>query len=291
MLWWTIRQLRSQNPKTREQAAKKLAFGKSKPESAVGPLINALKDANEDVRWWAVVALGDIGDARAVEPLLEILQPRIDGDKTKYQPMKEHHDDTFTGILIEALGSIGDKRAVESIIQILRSPVHLIREAAAKALGQLRDEKAVEGLISVLKDRRGKMWAIQPGRLHEAQEAAAEALVQIGTPSVGRLTSELNTEDAYLRRAIESALYKITGKEEYEKDFSKPIIEIWCVHCGRSNAEVEMGRDIGYLGVIYARCSECSEEDDKRGGSAETIKRIASYSEEQRRKARNPLRI
>ena len=46
-----------------------VAIGKS----AVEPLIKALEDEDEDVRYYAADALGKIGDKRAVEPLLGIL--------------------------------------------------------------------------------------------------------------------------------------------------------------------------------------------------------------------------
>ena len=43
-------------------------------EPAVEPLIEALKDKDQDVRWEAALALGNIGDERAVEPLIEALK-------------------------------------------------------------------------------------------------------------------------------------------------------------------------------------------------------------------------
>ena len=39
----------------------------------VEPLITALKDSDYSVRWYAAQALGKIGDARAVEPLIKAL--------------------------------------------------------------------------------------------------------------------------------------------------------------------------------------------------------------------------
>lgn len=41
--------------------------------NAVDPLIEALKDKNDLVRKGAVVALGEIGDPKAIEPLVNIL--------------------------------------------------------------------------------------------------------------------------------------------------------------------------------------------------------------------------
>jgi len=43
-------------------------------EPAVGPLIESLKDRDEDIRGGAANALGEIGDRRAVEPLIQALK-------------------------------------------------------------------------------------------------------------------------------------------------------------------------------------------------------------------------
>ncbi len=45
---------------------------------AVGPLIAALNDENNQVRWCAAKALGNLGDARAVGPLIAALNDEND---------------------------------------------------------------------------------------------------------------------------------------------------------------------------------------------------------------------
>ena len=99
-------------------------------EDAVEPLITILKDANKS-RWrtrfrissqLASQALGRIGDARAVEPLIETFKKMDD-----YLEVK--------GSIAEALGRIGDARAVEPLIGALNEPV--IRLQVANALGMI----------------------------------------------------------------------------------------------------------------------------------------------------------
>lgn len=68
---------------------------------AIEPLIQALKDKDEDVRRNAVEALGKIGDTRAVEPLIQALED-------KNADVRE--------TAVEALGKIGDVRAAEETI-------------------------------------------------------------------------------------------------------------------------------------------------------------------------------
>lgn len=51
---------------------------------AVDPLIQALKDEDDDVREAAADALGDIGDGRAVEPLTQALNDKDVCEAAKY---------------------------------------------------------------------------------------------------------------------------------------------------------------------------------------------------------------
>ncbi|NDJ52947.1 MAG: HEAT repeat domain-containing protein [Chloroflexi bacterium] len=64
---------RKQHPELRAQAAESLALLKA--TGAVPALIEALYDDHADVRFWAVFALGQIGDQRAL-PMLERLAQR-----------------------------------------------------------------------------------------------------------------------------------------------------------------------------------------------------------------------
>lgn len=67
--------------------------------------IAALQDADKSVRQTAVKELGEIGGARAVEPLVAIL---------------EDADRDVARAAVTALGQIGDHRAVEPLIAVLR---------------------------------------------------------------------------------------------------------------------------------------------------------------------------
>ena len=91
----------------------------------VEPLIVALEDANRSVAFWAAGALGRIGDTRAVEPLVVLLN-----DKDRDQRLRAR--------AAEALGRIGDTRAVEPLSVVLGEGSEIIRGKAAPALKKLR---------------------------------------------------------------------------------------------------------------------------------------------------------
>lgn len=114
---------------------------------AVDSLITALK--NERVCYSAIRALGHISDARAVEPLINLLA-------------------NTTGFVqyaaIRALGHIGNDRATGPLIRALQHIDVEARWNAAEALGHIRDAGAVEPLVNAIEDRltgRTSWFAIQ----------------------------------------------------------------------------------------------------------------------------------
>ena len=131
----------------REEAAE--ALGQIGDVRAVMPLIRALQDTNEneDFREVAADTLGNLRDARAVEPLIRTLE-----DASIH----------VRAAASKALGNIRDVRAVQHLIEKIQwkfvdSEDESVWRAAAKALGQIRDNRAIEPLIALAKITRGKI--------------------------------------------------------------------------------------------------------------------------------------
>lgn len=114
---------------------------------AVEPLIQLLKDESAGVlQEKAAGILGEIGDTRAVEPLILVLE-----------------NDLNLCILrqaaAESLGKIRDQRAVESLIKVLDEVYWSIPrdydtcKSVLRALGEIRDKRAAKRLITIF-DRR-----------------------------------------------------------------------------------------------------------------------------------------
>lgn len=72
MTWWKLRQLKSRNDQTRRRAIKGLS--RSRDPRAMAALMAALTDETYLVRKEAAQALGEIGDARAVGPLINLIE-------------------------------------------------------------------------------------------------------------------------------------------------------------------------------------------------------------------------
>jgi HEAT repeat protein len=101
-------------------------------------LIKALDySKSTNVRIDAAKALGEIGDAQAMELLITAL-----GD--------ENSD--VRAAVANALGGIGGLEAVEPLIITLDDESENVRSATAEALGEIGDARAVEPLIAALKD-------------------------------------------------------------------------------------------------------------------------------------------
>lgn len=148
----------------------------------VDALILALKDDDRAVREDATIALGIIGDPKAVDGLIEAM---------KEGAVKRH--------AISALGMIGDARALRPVMDALKgkgfiqqgtptpgciiSEDLLIKEAAATALGHFRDQKVIPDLIFLLKDI-------------VLREYAASSLVLMGDVAIEPLVAFLHDPDA-----------------------------------------------------------------------------------------------
>jgi HEAT repeat protein len=139
---------------------------------------------DSSLRRAAAEALGQLGDARAVEPLIGAL-----GDETV----------SVRQAAVGALGELDDARAVEPLIGLLHGKDRWsVRDAAVLALGRLGDARAVEPLIGLLHDEDGSLV-----------QKAVEALTAIGASAVEPLIDALDDKDEYVRGAAVGALRAI----------------------------------------------------------------------------------
>ncbi|MBA3870992.1 MAG: HEAT repeat domain-containing protein [Anaerolineae bacterium] len=169
--------LEDSNPKVRGCAVSVLAS--LRIEAAIEPILRKLADTEREVRFSTLWALNtfQIKDARAVEPLIQVLEDTDDKiGGTTYQA-------------IDALVAISDLRAVEPLISVVNREKIFenlpVRRKAVQGLGELQDARAVPILIKTLSDWSGEGQRVfgfeEVGGWPSMCDYAAHALEKIGT--------------------------------------------------------------------------------------------------------------
>jgi HEAT repeat protein len=243
-----------------------------KARREIQELIKALSyPSSAQIRHEAAKALGEIGDRKAVEPLIE--KVKLLGS-----------DWIMTANSAEALGQIGDVRAVEALITVrvaglgseaggeaykaaekalirlgpdaveplialLKQTNANVRRMSANALGKIGDPRAIAPLIEMLPDRGSEGWV---------SAEASSALEKIGPQAINPLIAALLTSDEYTCKAI----IKLLGKMK-DKQAVAPLIDV--LKTGQKGARYYALRaleDIGDPRAIDALNEVLSDGDD-----------------------------
>jgi len=194
---------------------------------AVLPLIAMLKDENGVARLAAAQVLGEIGDARAVQPILmalknEELDVRVIAPilarigESAVEPvigaLRDEVIDVQTAAFL--LGTI-DKPAVKALIGALKDKKPSVRAGVASALGSTGDSRAVEPLITALGDEDVNVARV-----------AAAALRRMGKMAVAPLIIALKAKDSSVRTTAAVTLGSIGDARAVQ-----PIIDLLSDNC------------------------------------------------------------
>jgi len=153
---------------------------KMKEKGDVNGLIKALSHENLEIVKDAAAALGQIGDARAVEPLIASLK---------------HFEVEFS---LTTLKQIGEP-AVQPLISALKGDDADVRRYVAWTLGKIRDPRYVEPLIAALTDKEVKV-----------RHGAVNGLGMFGDPrAIEPLIATINDTDENIRASVVDALGNI----------------------------------------------------------------------------------
>jgi HEAT repeat protein len=107
---------------------------------ALEPLLAALGEKSSNGWAGVICALGQIRDARAVEPLLAVLRNK--DWKARVDAIS----------LIGALGEIRDPRAIEALLPSLQDACKWVRLKTVYALGNIGEPRVIEPLLDILHD-------------------------------------------------------------------------------------------------------------------------------------------
>jgi len=154
------------NPELRKNAERCLSLmvdPRIKRPKVVDVLIEALEDENEIVRIKAAELLGEIGDRKAIKPLIDALRDKAVREKAAWaltfmgkRCVKDvlkilKSDPEMRGVAKNILVRIGVD-AVDGLISVLDSELWFVRKNAVEALGEIGDRKALPHLIRLMED-------------------------------------------------------------------------------------------------------------------------------------------
>jgi len=160
--------------------------------------IDLLKDKDWFRRKDAAITLGEMGDERAISPLITALRDAEWNVREAAQ---------------DALAQIGPP-AVEPLIKALRE--YQIKTFVIQVLGKIKDERVLDPLMAQLRNE-------------EFKDVATKALIEVGLPAVERLMAVMNDKDKHVRKHVVTALGEIGVPEAVEPLIDATRDEDWTV--------------------------------------------------------------
>ncbi|MBI3848082.1 MAG: HEAT repeat domain-containing protein [Planctomycetes bacterium] len=133
------------------RASAAIALGKVGDARALPDLIRALADDNKQVSESAALGIGLLGSLEATPVLLHLLDDDVDGRKLVLRAEVPYRTRAFAAI---GLGLLRDESAVQALLAAIdrHDPVKDVRVCATIALGILRSPSAVNRLIAIVGD-------------------------------------------------------------------------------------------------------------------------------------------
>ncbi len=212
-----IEKLTSTDKETQEFAIKSLI---KKGDSAVKPLIEALKDENPAKREMSAKTLGEIGSNVAIEPLIMLL-----GDL--YPSVQQAS--------MEALKKTG-KPSVEPLIKELNNKSSSVRKNVLTILGDIRDPASVKPVIPLLIDDSSEVRIKAKEVIKTFDKDAVPCLIEgldDKKPSIREISAEILGEIKD-RRSVEPLILKLNDKDRSVREKSLKAI----INTGDDSVEI-----------------------------------------------------
>jgi len=147
------------DPKLREKA--EIILKMVEPQGDVSLLIKSLDNEDSRIRTSAIDALKELGDSRAIEPIIRLLKNKVSSGKNNEE--KESKEKISA---IAALVKFDDSRAEKLIISVLIDEDHYLREKVASFLPERIAEQVKDALLGLaVKDIKLAKTLVQKGEL------------------------------------------------------------------------------------------------------------------------------
>lgn len=176
-----------------------IGLGEIGDPRAIDPLIDALNDEEKCVRLNAAIALSKIGEPRAVDNIpADYIIIVLNG--SSHCGFEDDFDDAMLRReAAQILGLFDDAQVINALVKALKDDHGVVRGEAAQSLGKIGNSSAVDPLIDALKDN-----------FSDVRMFSAEALGEIGDPrAIDPLIETLKEEKNYISSDINVELYAI----------------------------------------------------------------------------------
>ena len=191
-----FRYLDSDSARLRAEGVKALEeLAKSDPE-ALAAIRDMMNDPSEDVRWWSVDTLADIGNKESIPFLMNMLS----------DPSAKVQQE-----VINSLGRLGASDAGPEIAAFLDSDNPETRAKAADAIGKMKYAGATEALLASLGDQNGRVRS-------EAIWSLAETGAKNAVPSLRKIYNENPGDQRY---SLVRCLRTLGDNEPFNAEFKR----------------------------------------------------------------------
>ncbi len=191
-----FRYLDSDSAKLRAEGVKALEeLARSDPE-ALAAIRDMMNDPSEDVRWWSVDTLADIGNKESIPHLMNMLN----------DPSARVQQE-----VIHSLGRLGANDAGPEIANFLNSDNPETRAKAADAIGKMKYAGATDALLASLGDQNGRVRS-------EAIWSLAETGAKTAVPSLRKIYNENPGDQRY---TLVRCLRTLGDNEPFNAEFKR----------------------------------------------------------------------
>ncbi|MFC1478111.1 HEAT repeat domain-containing protein [Candidatus Margulisiibacteriota bacterium] len=245
---WRITQLRSRNVWTRRKTADIL--GKTGSQKAVKPLILAMRDRDENVRYIAARALGKLQATEAIEYLISL-----------FQDLSENKNPVIADVLI----SFGQS-AIPYIVQALDNPNQKTRFWVVRALAELDIETGPDNYPQLIQKLENILANDEP----HIKAYSAVCLAKLNShENISNILALLDNPDPDIRVITAGALGIMKDPEAIDPLIKTLQDKKWEVNLAASQALISYGNVIKDkitanlhhpANIVRKRCREILEE-------------------------------
>ncbi len=217
----------------------------------VEPLLNLLRDTETWSGIYVIHILGEIGDARAIEHLIKLLDgavfideamftleriglPALDTILSYIKEKKDKDNGYSIAGALEVLEKIKDEKSFNALIDALSHPDHDVQDSAVASLGGYGDKRALKFLSKLFENPNVNSYELKYSiRQLASPKEYRSILAEHGIVGKGRITSLSNS----VQQLLSTMEYAYKYENIFEGDYAQKLNDIAREHKIRKSME------------------------------------------------------